>query len=119
MNQEKLKNKNATPCDELNVKKQTAKSVLNELGVLGFTFEPSPEGLRYHAPRDIVTSETIAKLREHKQNLLNLLNRRCPYCHRHGMRRERKVVEGLIYLETFCLICCELIEWSMPVEQFI
>lgn len=119
MNQEKLQNKNVTPCNEKVIDKRDAKSMLNELGVLGFTLEPSPEGLRYYAPRDIVTSEMITKLREYKASLLNLLNRRCPYCHRHGMRRERKVVDGLVFLEAFCLTCRELVEWSMPVEQFI
>jgi hypothetical protein len=94
-----------------------ARAVLNDFVLLGFTLEPSPEGLRYHAPKECVTSETIAKLRKNKSILLNYLNKRCPFCKAHGVRQKRHIQEGLIYIDTRCLNCGDLVECYVPAEQ--
>jgi hypothetical protein len=92
----------------------TARALLNEFAMQGIVLEPSTEGLRYRAPGRVVTPETLAKLRQEKEGLLKLLNRRCPFCHAIGMRHERSNKEGLVYLDTICITCGELVECYFP-----
>ena len=96
---------------------KAAKTLLDEFVLLGFTLEPSPEGLLYHAPKECVTSETIAKLRKNKSILLCCLNRRCPFCKANGMRQTRHLQDGLIYVDTRCLACGGIVETYVPAEQ--
>jgi hypothetical protein len=95
----------------------TARVLLNECASLGIVLEASTEGLRYRAPEAVITSETLARLREQKEALLKLLQRRCPFCRAVGMRHERSNKGGLIYLDTLCVACGELVECYLPPVQ--
>ncbi len=94
-----------------------ARALLNECALQGIVLEPSTEGLRYRAPERVVTPETLARIRKENEGLLKLLKKRCPFCHAVGMRHERSYKDGLIYLDTLCVACGELIECYLPPVQ--
>jgi len=92
--------------------------LLCELKTAGVIVTTTPDGdLEIDAPRGVLTEARLTALRQHKAEIVGLLLRRCPFCGCHGMRHEQSVKEGLLFFDTFCGACGELIECFVPAQQ--
>ena len=92
--------------------------LLSELRTAGVIVTATPDGsLEVDAPRGVLTEARLTALRQHKAEIISLLSRRCPLCGYNGMRQEQSVKEGLLYVDTLCGTCGELIECFVPAQQ--
>ena len=95
-------------------------AILNELQTAGVSITATPDGdLELDAPRGVLTGELLTTLREYKEQIVGLLSRLCPYCGSRGMRQESSVKESLLYVDTLCRECGELVECFVPAQQNI
>jgi hypothetical protein len=95
-----------------------ATTLLSELQTAGVIVTATADGnLELDAPRGVLTEEKITTLRQYKAEIVSLLTRRCPYCGSHGMRQEKAFKEGLLYVDTLCRACGELVECFVPAKQ--
>ena len=95
-----------------------ATALLRELQTAGVIVTATPDGdLELDAPSGILTEAKLTILRQHKAEIVGLLSRRCPLCGYHGMRQEQSVKEELLYVDTLCRGCGELIECFVPAQQ--
>jgi hypothetical protein len=95
-----------------------AATLLSELQTAGVIVTATADGnLELDAPRGVLTDAKITALRLHKAEIAGLLSRRCPYCGYRGMRQEKSFKEGLLYVDTLCGACGELIECFVPAKQ--
>lgn len=93
--------------------------LLRELQIAGVIVMATPDGdLELDAPRGVLTKEKLNALRRHKAEIVRLLPRRCPFCGHQGMRQEQSVKEGLLFVDTLCRACGELIECFVPAPQY-
>jgi hypothetical protein len=98
----------------------TATTLLNELRMVGVIVNATPDGgLELDAPRGVLTEARLTALRQYKAEIIVLLSCRCPLCRSYGMRQEQSVKEGLLYIDTLCVTCDELIECFVPAQQNI
>ena len=97
-----------------------ATALLSELQTAGVIVTATPDGsLELDAPRGVLTKAKLTMLRQYKAEIISLLSRRCPLCRSYGMRQEQSVKEGLLYIDTLCGTCGELIECFVPPQQNI
>jgi hypothetical protein len=97
-----------------------ATTLLSELQTEGVIVTTTVDGdLELDAPRGVLTQAKLSVLRQQKAEIVGLLTRRCPYCAHHGMRQEESIKEGLLYVDTLCGTCGELIECFVPAKQDI
>lgn len=95
-----------------------ATALLRELQTAGVIVTATPEGdLELDAPSGVLTEAKLTTLRQHKAEIVVLLSRRCPLCGYQGMRQEQSIKEGLLYVDTLCRGCGELIECFVPAQQ--
>ncbi len=95
-----------------------ARAILSELQTAGVVVTAMPDGdLEFDAPRGVLTEAKLTALRQYKAEIVGLLSRRCPYCGYQGMRHEQSVKEGLLYVDTLCGACGEIIECFVPAQQ--
>ncbi len=83
-----------------------------------------PDCLRFEAQENSLNEELLRYLREHKQTILailkekgslsKLIGRRCPYCHHVGMKFEEACKSDLLYIDTCCWSCGEIVETIVP-----
>lgn len=76
--------------------------------------------LRFEARKGSITEDLISDLRTHKPAIIailsadgsiaKLLGRCCPFCHLVGMRVEETRKSDLLYFDTRCLHCGEIVE---------
>lgn len=93
-------------------------ALLRELQTMGVIVTATTDGdLELDAPRGVLTETKLIALRQHKAEIVRLLPRRCPFCGYHGMRYERCVKEGLLFFDTLCAACGELIECFVPAKH--
>ncbi len=95
-----------------------ATTLLSELQTAGVVVTATADGnLELDAPRGVLTEAKLTALRQYKTEIVGLLSRRCPFCGYRGMRQEKSFREGLLYVDTFCGVCSELIECFVPAQQ--
>ncbi len=95
-----------------------ATTLLSELQTAGVVITATADGnLELDAPRGVLTEAKLTALRQYKAEIVGLLSRRCPYCGSRGMRQEKSFKEGLLYVDTLCGACGELVECFVPAEQ--
>jgi hypothetical protein len=98
-----------------------AVTLLNELYLRNIALQViGADRLRFEATKDSITEDLISYLREHKlaiiailgadRSLANLLGSRCPFCHLVGMRIEEIRKSELLYFDTRCALCGEIVE---------
>ncbi len=93
-------------------------ALLSELQAAGVRVMATPGGdLELDAPRGVLTRGKLTALRQYKAEIVILLSRRCPYCGSRGTRQEQSIKEGLLYIDTLCGGCGELIECFIPAQQ--
>lgn len=95
----------------------TASSLLESLCAKGVTLAVEPTGLRYRALPGTVTPQLLDELRTHKEELVMLLARRCPFCAEQRRITSSVIKEDLLYVDTHCMSCRELIECYVPANQ--
>src|SRR5438270_2366848 len=94
------------------------RTLLRELQTAGVLVTATPDGdLELDAPRGVLTEARLTALRQHKAEILGLLPRRCPFCGHRGMRQEQSVKVGLLFIDTFCGGCGEIVECYVPAQQ--
>lgn len=92
----------------------TAEALLTELEASGVRLAVTKTNrLVVDAPSKIVTAAFKESIRNHKTSLILLL-RKCPFCHRKGMRQVQRTLESLLYLDTICAACEEIVETFVP-----
>ncbi len=92
-----------------------AVTLLSELQQAGVIVTATPDGsLELDAPRGVLTKAKLTALRQYKAEILGLLSRHCPFCGNNGMRQEQSVKGDLLYLDTLCFGCGELVECFVP-----
>jgi hypothetical protein len=97
-----------------------ATTLLSELQTDGVVVTATPDGdLELDAPRGVLTGARLIALRQHKAEIVGLLSRRCPFCGYHWMRQEQSIKEGVLYVDTLCGDCGEIIECLVPAQQTI
>ncbi len=95
-----------------------ATTLLSELGTAGVIVTATPDGdLELDAPRGVLTRARLTALRHYKTEIVGLLSRSCPYCGSYGMRQEQSVKEDLLYIDTLCRTCGEIVECFIPARQ--
>src|ERR1051325_11020376 len=95
-----------------------ATALLSELQTAGVVVMATPDGnLELDAPRGVLSEEKLIALRQHKAEIIGLLSSCCPFCGYHGMRHEQTMKGNLLYLDTICAGCGELIECYVPAQQ--
>jgi len=95
-----------------------ATTLLSELQTLGVIVTATPDGdLELDAPSGVLTEVKLTALRQCKSAIVSLLSRCCPFCGCHGMRYEQSIKEGLLFFDTLCEACGELIECFVPAKQ--
>lgn len=106
----------------------TATAILNQLQAWGVTLAVvAPDRLRVEAPLGAVTPELRTAMLEHKEaiiavlgvgrDLASFISRRCPFCKQTGMTTEETERGGLLYFDTSCLHCGEIVETLIPPRQ--
>lgn len=89
----------------------SALTLLRELQTAGVIVTATADGdLELDAPRGVLSETRLSALRQYKAEIVGLLPRRCPFCAYNGMRQEQSVKEGLLFIDTLCGACGELIE---------
>jgi proline racemase len=92
--------------------------LLSELQTAGVVVMATPEGdLELDAPRGVLSEAKLTVLREHKAEIVSLLLPRCPFCKQRGMRTEESERGGLLYVDTSCVHCGEIVEIFIPPHQ--
>lgn len=89
-----------------------AQTLINELQAAGFQIAVSGGRLRV-SPFSRLTPELRAAMKSHRSEIIRAL-RRCPFCRQRDSRRERTVREWLVYFDTLCDACGEIIETYVP-----
>lgn len=102
-----------------------AVTLLNELHVRNVAvLVVGADRLRFEARAGSITEELISDLRAHKPAIIailsadgsiaKLLGRVCPFCHVAGMRIEETWKGDLLYFDTRCVHCSEIVETCVP-----
>lgn len=93
-------------------------TLLRELQTAGVIVTATADGdLELDAPRGVLTETRLSALRQYKAEIVGLLPRRCPFCAYNGMQQEQSVKEGVLFIDTLCSACGELIECYVPARQ--
>jgi hypothetical protein len=102
-----------------------AVTLINELHVRNVTLVVvGTDRLRFEARKGSLTADLISDLRAHKpaiiailradRSIAKLLGRRCPFCRLVGMRIEETQKREILYFDTRCLHCDEIVETCVP-----
>lgn len=94
-----------------------ANILLSELHSAGVIVTATADGnLELDAPLGVLTEAKLTALRQYKTEIIGLISRRCPYCGYPGMRQVKCFKEGLLYVDTRCGACGELVECFVPAK---
>lgn len=93
-------------------------TLLRELQTAGVIVTATADGdLELDAPRGVLTETRLSALRQYKAEIVALLPRHCPFCAYNGMRQEQSIKGGLLFVDTLCGACGELIECYVPAQR--
>ena len=93
-------------------------SLLSELQTAGVLVMATPEGdLEVDAPRGVLSAAKLRVLREYKAEIVSLLSPRCPFCKQRGMKTDKSERGGLLYFDTSCVHCGDIVEIFIPPRQ--